>query len=540
MKKLMRISLALALGGAAYLAFCGAAFAATKVWTGGGADKKLSTAANWSDNAAPATGDVLSFGYVGPYTVVTVENDYDENTTFSGITFTNDGTSGSTQSATDGQWSTFTITGNTLYLAATDGTSSVAISQPNRGYSAGRNDAFKVPIVVKSSAGLTVTGKSRYGTMSFAESIDCGGGPLEISSGFASVKGNIVNASAVIAKSLNWNSLVLDSKSVGTSIYSNRYGCVQIRHDSFAPETSFVLGDPAQQYNQKDCGPAVIRLVADNASPADTSDVTLNGTLTLAKGYWNGSDGTGVFENNDSSRKLKLEFSDVTTDLDHILVLGGTGDGEARFDVSTEDLRYFCLRKHGAGAWAVTGSIFSHLKVGQSTTRLHRVYDGTLAFTNTTVYANLMTYVGTNTTVGTVQNATLAGDATFKGDVFVQPGANVQGGWGEAFDTPLTVEGTLQMSNAVLRVAMNAEKTHVSSVKAATLDLGLANTIALPASLKGLTPGNYTLLEWTTKKGEGTIALAEDAALPAGAELVVGDNSIVLKYAKPGLVLIVR
>lgn len=83
----------------------GACFGATKIWTGGGADDKLSTPANWTDGAAPETGDCLVFAGERRTTPV---NDFDPGTTsFKGIVFSNDCTSCS---------AAFTLTGNELVL----------------------------------------------------------------------------------------------------------------------------------------------------------------------------------------------------------------------------------------------------------------------------------------------------------------------------------------------------------------------------------------------------------------------------------------
>ncbi len=91
--------------------FCAAAccwagvFAATKVWTGGGADDNMSTPANWADGAAPASGDVLLF--MGERRTSPV-NDFDPAaTSFKGIVFSNDCAACS---------AAFTISGNELVL----------------------------------------------------------------------------------------------------------------------------------------------------------------------------------------------------------------------------------------------------------------------------------------------------------------------------------------------------------------------------------------------------------------------------------------
>ena len=46
-----------ALGAVFALGLAGTALAADRTWTGNGNDGKWSTAANWSDNAKPVTGD---------------------------------------------------------------------------------------------------------------------------------------------------------------------------------------------------------------------------------------------------------------------------------------------------------------------------------------------------------------------------------------------------------------------------------------------------------------------------------------------------
>lgn len=84
---------------------CAGVFAATKVWTGGGADDNLSTSANWADGVAPATGDCLVF--MGERRTSLV-NDFDPATTsFKGIVFSNDCTACS---------AAFTVSGNELVL----------------------------------------------------------------------------------------------------------------------------------------------------------------------------------------------------------------------------------------------------------------------------------------------------------------------------------------------------------------------------------------------------------------------------------------
>lgn len=95
-------------------------FAATKVWTGGGADDNLSTPANWADGAAPATGDCLVF--MGERRTSPV-NDFDPAAiSFKGIVFSNDCAACS---------AAFTVSGNELVLT---GANASDFSQTHAGY----------------------------------------------------------------------------------------------------------------------------------------------------------------------------------------------------------------------------------------------------------------------------------------------------------------------------------------------------------------------------------------------------------------------
>ena len=104
--------LAAAMGAALMTVAAGDAGAATKIWTGGGGDDNLSTAANWADGTAPASGDALVFAGNVRTTPV---NDYDpETTTFTSLVFSNTCATAETSAA-------FTLSGNRLVLNGTDG-----------------------------------------------------------------------------------------------------------------------------------------------------------------------------------------------------------------------------------------------------------------------------------------------------------------------------------------------------------------------------------------------------------------------------------
>lgn len=61
------------------------AFAATKIWDGGGSDDNMTTAANWSPDVAPSAGDDLAFPGSAAGTVI---NDFTAATSFNSINFT--------------------------------------------------------------------------------------------------------------------------------------------------------------------------------------------------------------------------------------------------------------------------------------------------------------------------------------------------------------------------------------------------------------------------------------------------------------------
>jgi len=94
-------------------------YAATTTWDGGGADNNWTTAANWSDDTAPVTGDTLVFDSAGCTTRPTPTNDFANGTSFTSIIITGDGC---------------TLSGNSVSLTAglvantyTSGTSTVSL-----------------------------------------------------------------------------------------------------------------------------------------------------------------------------------------------------------------------------------------------------------------------------------------------------------------------------------------------------------------------------------------------------------------------------
>lgn len=148
------------------------AFAATKTWTGGGADNNLSTAGNWG-GVAPVAGDDLVF----PITVskLTITNDMTASTSFNSITF-----SGAASTIGTG----YTISGNAISLVG-------GITDSITGGKFAHN-YFNVPIAFTGAQTISVSGDN---------TLDLGG--VLSGSGNLTINGGATLQNAVILRGVN-------------------------------------------------------------------------------------------------------------------------------------------------------------------------------------------------------------------------------------------------------------------------------------------------------------------------------------------------
>ena len=452
--------------------------AAQKVWTGGGADDNLSTPANWEDGAAPASGDILVFrGNVRTAPV----NDYDPATTaFETLVFSN-------TCQTAELSAPFTLSGNKIVL--TGGTAfSVGDGGNKRGYAIYTTDAKNaVEDVLDLEIELprNAAGTSKFGGFGifnhhllFKRTVTGGnGGPLRAADqmrGNLTFEGPIVGFSGVTRANGTGQIWLRSAENVFTvaapaGVMSE--GILKV--DSVAAAGGAGIRLRLGQPGYDTPGKFIVNAAEDTRF---TGDVAVYGPTYRS--------GAGQIFNNVAGTTATFtgDFTFVKNsdaNLGTGLFVGGEGNGVLAGRILTN---FAWLYKEGVGTWTLAGTSCA---TGAVTVRA-----GTLL-----VDGNYAAAQRSQVKAG----ATLGGTGTL-GDVTFATGAtlavtNLAGG------TPLHV-ATLNLAGAVALVRLDA---------------------AL------LEPGDYTLLTYGARTGEGYFAIG--AGWPDGTMVTLGETAATLTVA---------
>lgn len=263
------------------------AFAATKTWTGGGSDNKMTTGANWG-GSAPSAGDDLYFP--ANSTKLTVDNDFTAATSFNSIHFTGAAT----------QSSSYAISGNSMTLvggidnamtgAAADIYQDISLALTLNGtqtFQAANGSLTLSGTLNTGSSALTVTpGANNYilltGVISGSGALTkAGAGTLSISGANSSYSGSITATAGTLYAGDN---SALGATSAGTTISSGADiqigNCSAMTVDEDITLTgSSSSSDKAKITTGAGCSGAAVD--ESYGTPAVTGDVSLTGDIAL-------------------------------------------------------------------------------------------------------------------------------------------------------------------------------------------------------------------------------------------------------------------
>jgi autotransporter-associated beta strand protein len=259
-------------------------FAATKTWTGAGADANWSTAANWSPSGAPGAGDDLIFplGAARP----TNNNDTAAGTTYASISVIATTTP-------------YDLSGNALRLSA--GLTSTSTAAYN---------AIHFPITLAATQNFMITGDriQLYGAVNlngFTLTLTTAASPvgiIEIFGGVSGAGGLVIAGSGLVAFSstastftgtttVTGGTLIVNSTDLGPSTVSVSAGIVQLANDGIIGSATFtggtlgLYGGGGNQHGTVNGGlsmtfPAGLSLAMYSAS--NYGQLTVPGPLTLS------------------------------------------------------------------------------------------------------------------------------------------------------------------------------------------------------------------------------------------------------------------
>ena len=465
--------LAAAMGAALMTVAAGNADAATKFWTGGGSDNNLSTAANWSDGTAPASGDALVFAgnvRTTPY------NDYDPDTTsFASLVFSNTCATTETSAA-------FTLSGNRIVLAPSSssfGQRAVAMAHvPNTNNAL--TDVIACDVTLKNFGYFGLSNAYRHhlrftGTVTAASAMDIHTGQQMKST--LTFEGPVKNFSRVQRPNGGGGEVYLkSSENVFSSAPPAHLICEgTLRVDSVAAAggeaCTFEFGQTAYTT------PGIFRV---NAS----ENTTWTGAIKANSPTYTPQSNAGAQLYNDVAGTTATFSGDLTcgkTDtwdqggkkiptLGTAVLFGGVGDGEFSGRVLTD---FSWLYKTDSGTWTFSGT--------SSATGAVTVVAGTLCVNGDYSTAQ-RSVVKAGAALGGMGKL---GDVTFNGDALLVV---------VDFENPLAVT-----------------------------TLNLAGTAKLKAP-GAVTAGTYTLLKYTAQTGTGAFILAD--GWPSGTMVTLGETAL--------------
>ena len=470
--------LAAAMGAALMTVAAGDAGAATKIWTGGGGDDNLSTAANWADGIAPASGDALVFAGNVRTTPV---NDYDpETTTFTSLVFSNTCATAETSAA-------FTLSGNRLVLNGTDGVfgrcvvAAANVSDTTKSV----EDVIDCEITLKQWGRFGSANAARH-NLRFTKSVTASYGmtieTAQQMKGKVTFEGAMTGFTYVQRPNGGGGEVWLKSSenafTTAAPMHLLREGILRL--DSVAAGGGSSLGVEMGQQGYNTPGYLVM-----NAS----EDTEISGTIKIngiLDGQYNKNGSSSYIQNAVAGTTLTISGQIVPNPGDTKgnwvesgvkLEIGGAGNGV--FSGTISDPCLF-VNKSGAGTWTLS----SNGSITGSITNAVTVSAGTLC-----VNGDWSTAKGSVVKSG----ATLCGTGKF-GDVTFEQGSK-------------------------FAIASSGSTLHVT-----TLVLNGAVTLVAPST--ALAAGSHEILAFDAQSGTGAFTL--DASWPAGTTCAVGATSVVV------------